>query len=283
MLKYLRTFLIYDFIIGILYTLCGKISFNHGYLQLVSVIILSTPVPVVFAIKYGQHVAKDHSISFFSKLMLGLFMFVVNYTTYLLPLIEELRLLSSTLLDLSCQTFLPAMLLTSVFYSCIIYPKLTIPAMAETKFGRLWETLKPFCAYISIVALMLLYCAYIQHLPNSYSREDFGFLTMIPILYISAPIMFGIWYGRKVANTNLISIWGKVSICCFMFITNFIVYYIPYLDSALKDYIFTEKGNLPAFIKYGILPPTIFLIISFVISFSISTLFQNYPKKEAAI
>lgn len=278
MLKYLRTFLIYDFIIGILYTLCSKFSFSHGYLYIMCVIILSTPAPVGFAIKYGQHMAREHSISFLSKLLLGLIMFVVNYVTYLLLLIKELR--QHTLLDLSCRTFLPAMILTSVFYSCIIYPKLTIAPIAETKLSRLWEGLKPFCAYISIVALMLLYCAYIQHLPNSYSREDFGFLIMIPILYISAPIIFGIWYGRKVANTNLISILGKVSICCFMFITNFIVYYIPYLDSALKDYIFTEKVNLPAFIKYGIWPPTIFLTISFIISFGTSALLQNFKKRK---
>ncbi len=281
MSKYLKIFLIYDFIISILYTLCSKFSLSHGYLYIMFVIILSTPVPVVFAIKYGQRVAREHSISFLSKLLLGLFMFVVNYTTYLLLLIKELQ--HQTLLDLSCQTFLPAMLLTSVFYSCIIYPKLTIPTMAETKLGRLWETLKPFCAYISIVALLLLYYAYIQRLPNSYSRDDFWVLIMIPILYISAPIIFGIWYGRKISNTNLVSIWGKVSICGFMFITNFMVCYIPYLDSALKDYIFTEKINLPAFIKYGIWPPTIFLTISFIISFGTSALLQNFKKKEAAI
>lgn len=281
MLKYLRTFLIYDFIIGILYTLCGKISFNHGYLQLVSVLILSTPVPVVFAIKYGQHVAIDHSISFFSKLMLGLLMFLVNYATYLLLVIKELR--KDTLLDLSCETLLPAMLLTSVFYSCIIYPKLAIPIMSGTKLGRLWETLKPFCAYISIVALLILYHTYILGPYSSRGYSDFFILITLPILDICSPLIFGIWYGRKVANTNSISTMNKISISGFMFITNFMVYYIPYINRGLKPYISEGKIILPTFIKNSILPPTVFLTISFIISFSTSTLLHSFKKKEAAI
>lgn len=298
MLKYLKVFLIYDLIIGILCSLgieCvnrgGLINsyFLVGLTFIIFMYIFLIPAPIVFAIKYGQRVARDQSFSFFSKLMLGFVMFTINYITYFLSHIREVRFHALSgfspgiILDFSPRTFVPAMLLTTIYYSCIIYPKLTISVLADTKLGRLWETLKPFCAYISIVVLLILYHTYILEPYSSFGYNDFWILIMFPILYTSAPFIFGIWYGRKIAKTNLISILGKISICGFMFLANYIAYYIPYFEDKWKYYICIEKSGLFDFVKEGISYPTILLIISFIISFVVSTLFQNFKKKEAAI
>ena len=155
MLKYLKVFLIYDLVIGILCLFCIE-CFNRGIegfyvlVFLIFMFIVFIPVPVVFAIKYGQRVAGDQSFSFFSKLMLGFVMFTINYITYFLSHIREVRFHALSgfspgiILDFSTRTVVPAMLLTTIYYSCIIYPKLTISVLADTKLGRLWETLKPF-------------------------------------------------------------------------------------------------------------------------------------------
>ena len=294
MLKYLKVFLIYDLIVGILCLFCIE-CFNRGIegfyvlVFLIFMFIFFIPVPVVFAIKYVQRVARDQSFSFFSKLMLGFVMFTINYITYFLSHIREVRFHALSgfspgiILDFSTRTFVPAMLLTTIYYSCIIYPKLTISALADTTLGRLWETLKPFCAYISIVILLILYHTYILEPYSSFGDSDFWIFITLPILDTSAPAIFGIWYGRKIAKTNLISVLGKISICGFMFLANYIAYYMPHFQDEWKHYICIEKSGLLDFVKAGISYPTILLIVSFVISFSVSTFIQKFNKKEAAI
>ncbi len=95
MLKYLKVFLIYDLIIGILCSLgieCvnrgGLINsyFLVGLTFIIFMYIFLIPAPIVFAIKYGQRVARDQSFSFFSKLMLGFVMFIYKlYNVFSVP------------------------------------------------------------------------------------------------------------------------------------------------------------------------------------------------------
>ncbi len=140
MLKTLKTFFIYDFILGILCLPFGK--YTNIFPFMIGLVVLSVPVSIAFGAKYGQSVAQNHSISFSQQLLIGILIFIINYLTNILPHIKGLLLHERTLIGLSCGTFLPAMLLTAVFYCCILYPRLLISS-------RLGKALKPFLCIFS--------------------------------------------------------------------------------------------------------------------------------------
>lgn len=79
MLKILKPFFIYDFIIGILCLLLGK--YINIFPFMIGLVVLSIPCSIAFGTKYGQSVAQDHSISFSQQLLMGIPIFIINYLT----------------------------------------------------------------------------------------------------------------------------------------------------------------------------------------------------------
>ncbi len=279
MLKALKPFLIYNFVIGSLGILRRALVFN--LIMFVGIFTIIMLVQIFGALKYGRDVARDFSISFLNKLLLGIFVFLFNYIACLIPYIGEIFYPNNYSEPIpSANTLLPALLFILIFYCCILYPKLKISILEGTKFGKILNMLKPFGFYIFIIIFLKSYQIYIKDMPNEeVSGFEFFFCVELPILWELAPCIFGIWYGNKISKISSSSLLQKISIGVILFGVNALVYHIPDYSSYMWDNI-SERGTLRLIgWRWDVfcLPPTL-LIVSFVISLGVSKIIDKGPR-----
>lgn len=88
--------------------------------------------------------------------------------------------------------------------------------------------LKPFLKYNFILTLLLiLYYLLVTFTPDKLGI-NYVILVYCPILLLSAPIIFGIWYGRYICQNNIFSFKSRLKIIFIIFILSYITYFTPY-------------------------------------------------------
>ena len=120
----------------------------------------------------------------------------------------------------------------------------------------MFTMLKPFLKYDATIALSLgLYL--VPSLAGSDELINYTILVYFPILLLTAPISFGIWYGYKLFHSYVLSFRKLLKINFVILTINILTYYIPFYESILK-----EPTRLFDFSPL-VLFPTAILIISF--------------------
>ena len=104
--------------------------------------------------------------------------------------------------------------------------------------------LKPFLKYNFILALLLiLYYLLVTFAPDKLGI-NYAILVYCPILLLSAPIIFGIWYGRYICQNNIFSFKSRLKIIFIIFILSYITYFTPYWKWLIERGI--KLSNLPS-------------------------------------
>ncbi len=301
--KIFKPFFKYNSILAIFVVLYQVlIIFNVNYLfynNLIYMPLLVIIAPITFGIQYGSDISKNSSLTFSQQLILGTVIFVINYITYLIPFAKWIWTTPGTFLQLTNHTLLPAALMTIVFYCSILYQKLQTYSLKENRFIQrikhilckvnifnvIPEILRPFFIYNTIILLIqLVYVCVITHNENAHFL--FIIFIQLPFLTVLGPCIFGAWYGHKISKANDCPILLKLKISVSMFITNYIVYLIPFYKWYLYD---IKKRNFGKLVEHLLFEsqvemlvqfPTILLTAMFVISLLISPLFSK-KRREA--
>lgn len=132
----------------------------------------------------------------------------------------------------------------------------------------MFTMLKPFLKYDATIALFLgLYL--VPSLAGSDELINYTILVYFPILLLTAPISFGIWYGYKLFHSYVLSFKKLLKLSFVILIINVLTYYIPFYEWILKEP--TQLFDLSPLVLF----PTAILIISFG-----GSLFANQYKNK---
>lgn len=126
MLTVLKPFFKYDFFLALLLILLEVIirlqrdGISFVFILCIYIPILLVVAPILFGIRYGRSVSRNHTLSFPDRLKLSGIIFVVSYITYLLPYFEWNFKFTKMLLRIAPYTLLPSLLITVVLF-CSLY------------------------------------------------------------------------------------------------------------------------------------------------------------------
>ena len=138
----------------------------------------------------------------------------------------------------------------------------------EKKPASLFKLMKAFWIYEAVLVILLILFPIV-------SKFDYGvgffncFPIYIPILFIGAPTLFGIWFGYTIEKKYCVPFGKKIMISVLIFILNYFTYWIPNIASRPWDYFRAS------------LYPATGLTISFIItSIVTSAIYRKVKNKE---
>ncbi len=124
----------------------------------------------------------------------------------------------------------------------------------------MFTILKPFLKYDTILALFLVVYNLLAEFAPDPQGINYALLVYFPILLLTAPIVFGIWYGYHVSRNYILSLKRILGISFIIFTLNCITYLIPYWEWLV------ERSIKLFVLPYFTLPPSTFLTLSFLCS-----------------